>query len=116
MLSPLLTLNCSCNAALVISSQNLQQIGFRVLQTFDLHNSVHALDECPCPHHTTSECDCQMVVLLVYGETAPPVTLILHGNNGTTWVSVPDTATQPVDTRLIASICNSLESLTSTEE
>ena len=111
MLSPILTLNCSCDDALLTSSQSLRQNGFRVLQTFDLHNTAHALEECPCPHHTTSECDCQMVVLLVYGEAAQPATLILHGNNGKTWISAPDTAVQPVDVKLIFGIRKVLESL-----
>ena len=111
MLSPILTLNCSCDDALFTSSQSLRQNGFRVLQTFDLHNTAHALEECPCPHHTTTECDCQMVVLLVYGEPAQPATLILHGNNGKTWISAPDTAVQPVDVKLIFSIRKVLESL-----
>ena len=110
MLSPILTLNCSCNDALHTSSQNLRQNGFRVLQTFDLHNTAHVLEECPCPHHTTTECDCQMVVLLVYGEAAQPVTLIFHGNNGKTWISTPDTAVQSVDAKLIFGIRKVLES------
>lgn len=115
MLSPILTLNCSCNDALLTSSQNLRQKGFRVLQTFDLHHAAHDLDECPCPHHTTSECDCQMVVLLVYGEAAQPATLILHGNNGKTWVSAADTADQPMDAKLIVDIREALESLTTVD-
>jgi hypothetical protein len=115
MLAPILTLNCSCNDALLTSSQSLRSKGFRVLQTFDLHNTAHALEDCPCPHHTTSECDCQMVVLLVYGEEVQPATLILHGNNGKTWVSVPDTAVQPVDAKLLNGIRKALESLSSVD-
>ena len=111
MLSPILSLNCCCNDALLISSQSLRRKGFQVLQTFDLHDTSHALEECPCPHHTTDECDCQMVVLLVYGEAVRPATLILHGNNGKTWVSVPNAAIQPVDARLLASIRKALENL-----
>ena len=113
MLSTILTLNYSCDDAMITSSQSLRQNGFRVLQTFDLHNTAHVLEECPCPHHTTSDCDCQMVVLLVYGEAAQPATLILHGNNGKTWVSAPDSAVQPVDAKLMASIRKTLENLAS---
>jgi hypothetical protein len=29
-----------------------------------------------------------MVVLLVYGNMEEPATLILHGNDGTTWLSI----------------------------
>jgi hypothetical protein len=72
-------LNYSCGEALQWTSQTLTQNGLRVIQTFDLNTARHTLEDCSCPHHGTSECDCQMVVLLVYGETGGPVTLILHG-------------------------------------
>jgi hypothetical protein len=35
-----------------------------------------------------------MVVLLVYGATEEPVTLILHGNGDQTWFSLADTVLQ----------------------
>jgi len=41
--------------------------------------------------------------------------LILHGNNGKTWVSVPDTAVQPVDAKLLEGIRKALESLSSVD-
>ncbi len=94
MLSPFLTLNCSCDEALQWSSQNLTQNGLRVMQTFDLHTARHVLEDYPCPHHGTSECDCQMVVLLVYGKAEGPVALILHGNDGQTWLSLVDNSLQ----------------------
>jgi hypothetical protein len=50
-----------------------------------------------------------MVVLLVYGEVAEPVTLILHGNDGQTWVSVADSPSQQTDKKLITSIRQALE-------
>jgi hypothetical protein len=33
-------------------------------------------------------CDCQMVVLLVYGKENLPVSLVAHGHNGQTWFSL----------------------------
>jgi hypothetical protein len=32
-----------------------------------------------------------MVVLLIYGRVEEPVSLILHGNDGQTWLSFTDT-------------------------
>ncbi|MCL5611450.1 MAG: hypothetical protein M1485_02685 [Chloroflexi bacterium] len=108
-LSPFLTLNCSCNEALQWTSQNLTQNGLRVMQTFDLHNARHALKDCPCPHHGTSECDCQMVVLLVYGKADGPVTLILHGYEGQTWLSLASSPPQRVNPIIQSSIEQALQ-------
>ena len=52
-----------------------------------------------------------MIVLLVYGDVAEPVTLILHGNNGQTWVSVADSASQRGDPKLVTRIRRVLESV-----
>ena len=109
MLPSFLTLNCSCNEALQWTSQNLTRNGLRVMQTFDLHTARHALEDCPCPNHGTSECDCQMLVLLVYcGEASEPATLILHGNDGHTWFSLVDQPAQHADTKIVSAIQQAL--------
>jgi hypothetical protein len=89
-ISPFLTVNYSCDKTLQWTNQRLQQAGLRSVQTFDLHAARTGLHDCQCPNHGTDECDCQMVVLLVYGDTMEPVTLILHGNDGQTWLSTPE--------------------------
>jgi hypothetical protein len=48
-----------------------------------------------------------MVVLLVYGATNEPVTLILHGNNGQTWLSIPNGTAS--NATLTSQIQNSLQ-------
>jgi len=106
---PFLTLNSSCDEALRWSSEKLTGSGLRVMQTFDLHTARHALEDCPCPRHGKSECDCQMIVLLVYNDAALPATLILHGNDGQTWLSLVDTPGQKTDVKLAAAIKNALE-------
>lgn len=108
MLSPFLNLNCSCDEALQWSSKNLVQSGLRVMRTFDLHAARHALEDCPCPHHGTSECDCQMLVLLVYGEAQEPATLILHGIDGQTWLSIVETPNQKTNANTVTAIKNVL--------
>jgi len=70
--------------------QQLMQAGLHPVQTFDLHTARMGLHNYPCPNHGTDECDCQMVVLLVYGDTGAPETLILHGNGENTWLSITD--------------------------
>lgn len=50
-----------------------------------------------------------MVILLVYGSASEPVTLILHGNDGQTWISIADNPQQQADAKLIISIQQALE-------
>ena len=88
ILDPFLSLNSPSDKSLVWLKAQLTAANLRVVQTFDLHSARHALDDCKCPHHGTEQCDCQMVVLLVYGDGTEPVTLILHGNDGQTWLSI----------------------------
>ena len=82
------SVNYSPEAAVERLKQSLSRRGLRVLETFDLQAARLGLADCPCPYHGTDECDCQMVVLLVYGEATAPIALTLHGNNGQTWISL----------------------------
>lgn len=109
MLSPFLTLKCSCDEALLWTKKQLSQSGLRVMQTFDLHTARHTLEDCPCPHHGTNACDCQMFVLLVYGEVVEPVTLILHGNDGQTWLSIVNNSLQYADASIRSAIERALQ-------
>lgn len=109
MLSPILTLNRPCDEALNWSSRNLRQNGLRVIQTFDLHTARHATEDALCPHHRKRPCDCQMIVLLVYGNEGEPVTLVLHGNDGQTWVSMVNNPRQAADPRTRSSIIQALQ-------
>jgi len=89
--SPFLSVDRSCDEILKWSKEQLTQAGLCPIQTFDLHTARISLHNCPCPNHGTEECDCQMVVLLVYGDTGTPETLILHGNRETTRLSIANT-------------------------
>ncbi|MBI3160100.1 MAG: hypothetical protein HYZ26_10935 [Chloroflexi bacterium] len=51
-----------------------------VLQSFDLKGAESALKACSCPHHGTRDCECEYVVLLVYGGDEAPITLEGHGD------------------------------------
>ena len=68
--------------------QRLTQAGFRVVPTFDLQVARLAHPDCSCPHHGTDQCTCQMVILLVYGKHENPATLVIHGQDGKTWLSL----------------------------
>lgn len=104
-----LTVDLPCDMALQAAKKKLSQTGLRALQTFDLHTVRHTRQDCPCPNHCTAECDCQMVVLMVYGESPEPAALILHGSDGQTRFSIADDPSQRADGKLIASIKQALD-------
>ena len=110
-LPPILSLNASCDESLSWLKEHLPAAGLRMVQTFDLQAARLTLDDCPCPHHGTRKCDCQMVILLIYGSAAEPATLILHGNDGQTWLSLVSTLTQRPDPLLRWTIEQALQTV-----
>lgn len=111
ILSPFLSVESACDQTLQVTKTKLSQAGLSTVQTFDLSDARLGSHNCCCPNHGTEACDCQMIVLLVYGEAAEPATLILHGNNGQTWISIADSAGQRGDAKLIGCIRNVLEGI-----
>ena len=101
--SPLLFIDQSCDSALQWTNNQLIRAGLHIVQTFDLHTARLDMENCPCPNHGTNDCDCQMIILLVYGKTSEPATLVLHGNHDQTWLSLVDTSTQRVN--LVVKTC-----------
>jgi hypothetical protein len=109
MITPsFLTVEMSCNRALQMAKQKLSTMGLRALQTFDLRSARLVQHDCPCPNHGTEDCDCQMVVLMVYGDSPEPTTLILHGNNGQTRFSIADSSSPHADGKLAGVIKQAL--------
>jgi hypothetical protein len=103
-LSSLLTIHQPCDQALEWLTRALSKLGLRVLRTFDLHDARPGLVDCPCPHHGTEQCDCQMIVVLVYGRAAEPATLVLHGSDGRTWLSLVNSPLQRADASMQSAI------------
>jgi hypothetical protein len=87
-LMPFMALNQNHDQAEEWVKEKLTGAGFRVVPTFDLQVARSAHPECPCPHHGTDQCNCQLVVLLVYGKRDDPATLVIHGQDGKTWISL----------------------------
>jgi len=108
-ISPFLSVNHPCDEGLQWTKKQLLQVGLRPIQTFDLHTARLTLQDCSCPHHGTNQCDCQMIVLLVYGNATDPATLILHGNDGLTWISLAENPNQRTDEKMISAIKEALE-------
>ena len=107
--SPFLSINRPCDKALQWTKKQLSHVGLRPIQTFNLHTARVGLRDCPCPNHGSDECDCQMVVLLVYGKAEQPVTLILHGNDGKTWISMVNNSLQQADASTRSAIEKALQ-------
>ena len=75
------------------ATQNLEAAGLRVVRSFDLRSACASITENVCPHHGTAPCDCQLVVLLVYGTGTAPVSLMFHSHQGQTeleWEEAPE--------------------------
>jgi hypothetical protein len=107
-ISPFLSTNYPFRKALPRVSKQLNEAGLRTVQTFDLHSAITGAQGCSCPNHGTEECDCQLVVLLVYGTAAEPVTLILHGNGEQTWFSLVATILEDPNPQLQITIKKAL--------
>lgn len=105
---PFLTLEQPCNEAIAWVVSQVSGVGLQVVRTFDLQVARHDPADCPCPHHGTDQCDCQMVVLLVYGDNYQPISLIAHSYDGRTWFSLVDTPQQRADPRLEKAIRQAL--------
>jgi hypothetical protein len=125
-MSELLVLQQECDQATQIVAERLAGCGLQVVRSFDLRqagklpttgaagtNEQLALDPpagCHCAHHGTEPCDCQMVVMLVYGPTVAPATLVAHGHDGLTWFTLVDTPEQRPSPDLARSIASALRS------
>jgi hypothetical protein len=94
-LLPFLTLNQTCGQVDTWVREKLTRAGLQVVPTFDLQIARLAHPDCSCPHHGTEQCSCQLVILLVYGKQEDPATLVIHGQDGKTWISLAT----PMETR-----------------
>jgi len=107
-LMPFLALEQTCDQVQAWATQQLTSAGFRVVETFDLQVARMAHPDCLCPHHGTDACNCQMVVLLVYRQDDDPATLLIHGQDGKTWLSLATPPFPHTDHHLEASVRRAL--------
>jgi uncharacterized Zn finger protein len=80
-------------------STHVSEAGFQVMQTFDLQTARTGHSFCTCPHHGTGQCDCQMVVLLVFDSEYPPASVVAHGQDGQTWFMLVPSYQKKLDAR-----------------
>jgi len=87
-----------CETVIRQVTENLEAAGLRVVRSFDLRSACASFTDNVCPHHGSAPCDCQLVVLLIYGVTLTPVSLILHSHRKQTelqWDEAPDARPSP---------------------
>ena len=96
----LLSLNLDSETAVEKVTQRLSGDGLQVVRSFDLQTARSAHTLCTCPHHGTENCDCQMIVLLVYDHQGQPLTMVAHSQDGQTHFELVDTPQQH-DKRLL---------------
>lgn len=87
-MAQILTLEYPSEEAVRWITDTLISADLKVAISFDLRAARATHVECSCPHHGTAACDCQMVVLLVYGADVYPASLVVHGRDGRTYVSL----------------------------
>lgn len=131
-MTELLVLESNCDEAVTQITQTLTSKGLWVVCSFNLRTSSHLVRDvsdlgglrtadsfdlpsiltmptgCVCPHHGTDPCDCQMVVMLVYDIVDSPATLVAHGHNGNTWLTLIDTPEQHPASDLVQAIFEAL--------
>ncbi len=103
-----LSVDSPCNEALARLRHSLERKGLRALQTFDLQSARSSGAQCMCPRHGAADCDCQMVVLLIYGEGTAPTALMLHGSDGHTCISFLDGNAGRAESVIEAAVASSI--------
>jgi hypothetical protein len=68
----------------------LELAGLQVSRSFNLRSARTVETGCTCGHQPDN-CDCDLVVFLVYGSNSLyPVSLVAHSHDGRTWLSLVD--------------------------
>lgn len=87
---PLMVINAQCSQLAGPLKETIDEAGLWAFQSFDLRTTRAVHDGCTCPNHGTSECTCELIVLLVYRALGNPISLILDGRDGMTYVFLND--------------------------
>jgi hypothetical protein len=85
---PIIKLKSTGDEAVSRIMDVLHNSSLRVMTSFDSQLTRTTATPSTCPHHGTADCDCQIVVLLVYDKDGQPATLLAHGQDGETWISL----------------------------
>ncbi len=93
--TPLITFDMDCQPAIARLRAMAAAQGLRVVRSFDLRSACATPPDLTCSHHGDVPCDCQVVVLLVYGEQSLfPASLLLHAHRGQTQIEMAASSAQ----------------------
>ncbi len=103
-----IALASTCEQTLLALTTTLADRGFRLERSFDLRSALDHQPDCPCPHHGTTQCTCQYVVLLAYDQSidVAPAAITIHECDGFTRLRVM--ANQP-ESRLYPALLAALD-------
>ncbi len=93
-----ITVEMPCEKVIDRVAHEMKAAGFRVTRSFDLQSARQALihpEACACPFHGTAQCACQYVILLIQSEKPQPYSLIIHGHEQQTHVTLADSNGDP---------------------
>lgn len=113
--SPIIVLHDNFKTAIDQAVITMTAARLQVLRSFDLQVAKAVHIHCGCPHHGTEQCDCQLVMLLVYGHGETPVTLVVHGHDGHTRFAIVDTHSENPSPSLVREIIGSILSLSAVD-
>jgi hypothetical protein len=100
--------NMDADRAIPRITNLLEKAGLQVYQSFDLQSARTGDISCRCPYHGTDKCDCQMAVLLIYGHSRIPTTLVVHGHDKKTYLTLVDNPQQRPEDGITALIQQTL--------
>ena len=102
--SPFLEIEKPGDETVCWATQLLGNAGLQVIRTFDLQEARLSHPDCPCPHHGTEACNCQMSVLLIYHKEHSPASLLVHSFQETTLLYLVAAPEQPIPQQLASLI------------
>ena len=88
------TIPTAWEEAIPFVTSALTNAGLQVVQSFDLQLARATHVACNCPHHGTDQCNCQYAVFLIYKNNSSPTTLVAHGRDGKTEITLIESPDQ----------------------
>lgn len=106
----LLRLRMDCEEALAYAQRQLTEHHVKVVRSFDLKSARATCPEIVCPNHGDAPCDCQLVVLLAYGSSGSPASLVVYSHHGQTEIEITNPLDHVPQPELLETIITALES------
>jgi hypothetical protein len=102
-LTPILAVRQPSEETIAWIVKQLLICGFQVERTFDLRTARMPHEDYSCPKHGGKDCTCQMVVLVVH-EDVHLATLVAHGQDDRTFLSLVQGENQVMYRRVVQAL------------